>query len=160
MWYFSEEHKMLQQTVRQFARSELAPRIEKLDNEEGFNREAFHKMGDLGLLGITVAEEDGGAGLDATAATLVMEELGAVDASTTLSYLAHTILCVNQIGRNCSAEQKKQFLPKLISGEWIGGMGMSEPEAGSDIPIPPIHSPEISFGKYFCFCAELQFFPI
>lgn len=132
MWYFSEEHRMLQQTVRQFAKDDLAPKIEKLDHEEGFNREAFHKMGKLGLLGITVSEEDGGAGLDAIAATLAMEELGAVDASTTLSYLAHSILCVNQIGANASVEQKRQYLPKLISGEWIGGMGMSEPEAGSD----------------------------
>lgn len=132
MWFFSDEHKMLQETVRQFAQSELAPRIEKLDHEEGANREAFYKMGELGLLGILVPEEDGGAGLDAVAATLTMEEMGAVDASTTLSYLAHTILCVNQIGRNCSPEQKKKYLPKLISGEWLGGMGMSEPGAGSD----------------------------
>src|SRR4051794_25302053 len=99
MWFFSEEHKMLQQTVRQFAQSELAPRIEKLDNEEGFNRESFYKMGELGLLGILVPEADGGAGLDAVAATIAMEEMGAVDASTTLSYLAHTILCVNQIAK-------------------------------------------------------------
>ena len=132
MWFFSDEHKMLQDTVRQFAATELAPRIEKLDHEEGFNREAFRKMGELGLLGITVPEADGGAGLDAVAATIAMEEMGAVDASTTLSYLAHTILCVNQIGRNGSPEQKKKYLPKLISGEWIGGMGMSEPGAGSD----------------------------
>jgi isovaleryl-CoA dehydrogenase len=132
MWFFSEEHRMLQETVRQFSKEELAPRIEALDHEEGFNREAFLKMGHLGLLGITVAEEDGGAGQDAVAATIVMEEMGAVDASTTLSYLAHSILCVNQIGRNCSTEQKKRYLPKLISGEWIGGMGMSEPDAGSD----------------------------
>ena len=132
MWFFSDEHKMLQETVRQFAQSELAPRIEKLDHEEGCNRESFYKMGELGLLGILVPEEDGGAGLDAVAATLTMEEMGAVDASTTLSYLAHTILCVNQIGRNCSPEQKQKYLPKLISGEWLGGMGMSEPGAGSD----------------------------
>ena len=132
MWFFSDEHRLLQESVRQFSMQELAPRIEKLDNEEGFNRESFKKMGDLGLLGITVPEEDGGAGLDAVAATIVMEEMGAVDASTTLSYLAHSILCVNQIGRNASPEQKKRYLPKLISGEWIGGMGMSEPDAGSD----------------------------
>lgn len=77
-------------------------------------------------------EEDGGAGLGAVAATIAMEEMGAVDASTTLSYLAHAILCVNQLGRNGSPEQKQAYLPKLISGEWLGGMGMSEPEAGSD----------------------------
>jgi isovaleryl-CoA dehydrogenase len=132
MWFFSDEEKMLRDTVRQFATSELAPKIEKLDHEEGFNRESFLKMGSLGLLGITVPEADGGAGMGAVAATIVMEEMGAVDASTTLSYLAHSILCVNQIGRNADAEQKRRYLPSLISGEWIGGMGMSEPGAGSD----------------------------
>jgi isovaleryl-CoA dehydrogenase len=132
MWYFSDEHKMLQETVRQFAKTELAPRIEKLDHEEGFNRDAFFKMGELGLLGIIVPEADGGTGLDSVAACIAMEEIGAIDASTALSYLAHTILCVNQIAKNGNAEQKKKYLPKLISGEWIGGMGMSEPGAGSD----------------------------
>lgn len=132
MWFFSEEHRMLQETVRQFSSQYLEPQIQQLDHEEGFNREAFYKMGELGLLGITVSETDGGAGLDSVAATLVMEEMGSVDASTTLSYLAHSILCVNQIGRNGTVEQKKKYLPKLISGEWIGGMGMSEPDAGSD----------------------------
>jgi isovaleryl-CoA dehydrogenase len=132
MWFFSDEHRMLQNTVRQFATTHLLPKIEKLDHEEGFNRESFHVMGELGLLGIIVPEEDGGSGLDAVAATIAMEEMGAVDASTTLSYLAHTILCVNQIAVNGNAEQKKRLLPKLISGETLGGMGMSEPESGSD----------------------------
>ncbi len=132
MWFFSEEHRMLQNTVRQFALEELAPQISKLDEKEELNHAAFVKMGTLGLLGITVPEKEGGAGLDAVAATLVMEEMGAIDASTTLSYLAHTILCVNQIGKNGTPEQKKKFLPKLISGEWMGGMAMSEPDAGSD----------------------------
>ena len=132
MWFFSEEHRMLQQTVRQFAKQELAPKIEHLDHVEGFNRDSFQKMAELGLLGVIVPEADGGAGLDAVAATICMEEMGAVDASTALSYLAHTILCVNQITRNGSSDQKKRYLPKLLSGEWIGGMGMSEPDAGSD----------------------------
>lgn len=132
MWFFTDEHRMLQETVRNFARTELAPKIEKLDDEEGFNREAFHKMGELGLLGITAQEAYGGSGLDCVAATIAMEEMAAVDASTTLSYLAHSILCVNQISNNGSEEQKKKYLPKLCSGEWIGGMGMSEPGAGSD----------------------------
>lgn len=132
MWFFSDEEKLLRDSVRQFSRDTLGPKIEKLDAEEGFNREAFPKMGDLGLLGITVPEADGGAGLGAVAATLVMEEMAAVDASTTLSYLAHTILCVNQIALNGNADQKKRYLPKLISGEWIGGMGMTEPSSGSD----------------------------
>ena len=132
MWFFSDEQRMLQETVRQFANAELAPHIEKLDEEEGFNRDSFEKMGKLGLLGLTVAEADGGTEMGAVAATLAMEEMGAVDASTTLSYLAHAILCVNQLGTNSSVDQKRQFLPKLLSGEHIGGMGMSEPEAGSD----------------------------
>jgi len=132
IWYFSEEEKMLAESVKAFALAELAPKIEHLDEIESFNHHAFKKIGDLGLLGITVPEEDGGAGMGAVAATIVMEEMAAVDASTTLSYLAHTILCVNQIGRNGSKEQKQKYLPKLISGEHIGGMGMSEPGAGSD----------------------------
>ncbi|MBC7387089.1 MAG: acyl-CoA dehydrogenase family protein [Cryobacterium sp.] len=133
MWFFSDEQKMLAETVRQFARDELAPQIETLDHEEKFNDPAFRKMGDLGLLGISVKEEDGGAGLGAVEATIAMEEMGAVDASSTLSYLAHAILCVNQIGANGSAEQKSKYLPDLISGKKIGGMGMSEPGAGSDM---------------------------
>ena len=132
MWFFSDEHRMLQDTVRQFAQSELAPKIEHLDEVEGFNRDSFFKMGELGLLGIIVSEEDGGTGLDAVSATIAMEEMAAVDASTTLSYLAHSILCVNQIAYNGTKEQKQKFLPDLISGKKIGGMGMSEPGAGSD----------------------------
>jgi isovaleryl-CoA dehydrogenase len=132
MWYFTEEEKMLAESVRAFAKEHLAPVIEHLDETESFNAPAFKKIGEMGLLGITVKEEDGGAGLGAVAATLVMEEMAAVDASTTLSYLAHSILCVNQIGVNGSKEQKQKYLPKLISGEQIGGMGMSEPGAGSD----------------------------
>jgi isovaleryl-CoA dehydrogenase len=133
MWFFSDEQNMLLETVRQFSKEELGPKIEHLDAEESFNRESFFKMGELGLLGITVKEEDGGAGLGAVEATIVMEEMGAVDASTTLSYLAHAILCVNQIGANGTPEQKKKYLPDLISGKTLGGMGMSEPGAGSDM---------------------------
>lgn len=132
LWFFTEEENMLAETVRSFAKAELAPKIEHLDEVEGINQEAFKKLGDLGLLGITVPEADGGAGMGAVAATIAMEEMAAIDASTTLSYLAHSILCVNQIGTNGSKEQKQKYLPKLISGEHIGGMGMSEPGSGSD----------------------------
>ena len=132
MWFFSDEHRMIQETVRQFARTELAPKIESLDETEGFNREAITKLGELGLHGMTIAEADGGTALGAIAATIAMEEVSAIDASTGLSYLAHAILCVNQIGTNGSAEQKKKFLPKLLTGEHLGGMGMSEPDAGTD----------------------------
>ena len=132
MWFFSDEHRMLQKTVKEFALGELAPVIEKLDEKEEPNRKAITRMGELGLLGIITPEKDGGTGMDAVAATICMEEMGAVDASTTLSYLAHTILCVNQFTSNGSESQKKKYLPKLISGEHLGGMGMSEPGSGTD----------------------------
>ncbi len=132
MWFFSDEEKQLQETCRSFAKQELAPGAEKHDNDETFNESAFRKLGELGLLGITADPDYGGAGLGATAATIAMEELGKVCASTTLSYLAHAILCVNNISSNASKEQKAKTLPKLISGEHIGCMAMSEAGYGSD----------------------------
>jgi isovaleryl-CoA dehydrogenase len=132
MWFFNEEEKELQKVCRSFAEKELAPFAEQHDEKETFNLAAFKKMGELGLLGITADPEFGGAGLGATAATIVMEEFGKACAGSTLSYLAHTVLCVNNIQNNGSLEQKKKYLPKLISGEHIGCMGMSEPEFGSD----------------------------
>ena len=132
MWYFSEEEKQIQKMCRDFSRNELAPVAEKHDNEESFNMEAFKKMGEIGVLGITADPEYGGAGMGALAATIVMEEFGKSCASSTLSYLAHSILCVNNIQNNASDAQKELYLPKLITGEHIGCMGMSEPEYGSD----------------------------
>lgn len=132
MWDLTQEQKMLWDSVGQFAESELAPLAASLDEKEGFNDSAFRKMAGLGLLGITVSEEFGGTGLGAVEATLAMEQLSRRCASTTLSYLAHSILCVNNIYENASAAQKAKYLPRLISGEAIGAMGMTEPEAGSD----------------------------
>ncbi len=132
MWFFTEEEKDLQRLCKDFASKELAPFAEKHDHDESFNLSAFKKMGELGVLGITADPEYGGAGMGAVAATLVMEEFGAACAGSTLSYLAHSILCVNNIQNNGSAEQKAKYLPKLITGEHIGCMGMSEPEYGSD----------------------------
>lgn len=132
MWFFTNEENDLKEVCKEFARKELAPYAEKLDNQEAFNLNAFKKMGELGLLGITASPEFGGAGLGCLAATIVMEEFGRACASSTLSYLAHSILCVNNIEHNASQSQKEKFLPKLISGEHIGCMGMSEPEYGSD----------------------------
>lgn len=132
MWYFSDEEKQLVEVCREFAKNELAPFAEKHDHEETFNINAFKKMGELGLLGITADPEYGGSGLGATAATIVMEEFGKACAGSTLSYLAHSMLCVNNLEANGSAEQKAKYLPKLISGEHIGCMGMSEPGYGSD----------------------------
>ncbi len=132
MWFFTDEEKELQKVCADFARKELAPLASKHDEDETFNIEAFKKMGELGLLGVTADPKYGGAGLGAVAATIVMDEFGKVCASSTLSYLAHTILCVNNIENNASEKQKEKYLPKLITGEHIGCMGMSEPEYGSD----------------------------
>jgi isovaleryl-CoA dehydrogenase len=130
--FFQDTHLALKDSVRRFAESEVAPSAAELDEAQGFNEAALRKMGELGLLGITADPEHGGSGLDIVAATLVMEELGAVCASTTLSYLAHSILAVNNLSTNGSKEQKAKYLPRLCSGEWIGAMAMSEPGAGSD----------------------------
>ncbi len=132
MWFFTDEERELQSVCRDFAQKELAPHAEEHDREQTFNIDAFRKMGEIGVLGITADPEYGGAGLGAVASTIVMEEFGKVCASSTLSYLAHAILCVNNISANGSKAQKEKYLPKLISGEWIGCMGMSEPEFGSD----------------------------
>jgi isovaleryl-CoA dehydrogenase len=130
--FFNDTHLALKETVRRFAESEIAPRAAELDESQGFNEKALRKMGELGLLGITASGAHGGSELDVVAATLVMEELGAVCASTTLSYLAHAILAVNNLSTNGSEVQKSKYLPRLCSGEWIGAMAMSEASAGSD----------------------------
>jgi isovaleryl-CoA dehydrogenase len=132
MWFFTPEEKELQNLCKDFATNEIAPKASYHDETQTFNIDVFKKIGELGLLGITASPDFGGAGLGATAATIVMEEFGKVCASTTLSYLAHSMLCVNNIDKNASKQQKEKFLPKLISGEHIGCMGMSEPEYGSD----------------------------
>ena len=132
VWYFSPEDNQLRELCREFAEAEVAPAVEKHDEEEKLNLVAFKKLGELGLLGITAGPEYGGAGAGAMAATIVMEELGRVCPALALSYLAHSILCINNIQNNASPEQKAKFLPPLISGEHIGCMGISEPECGSD----------------------------
>ena len=104
MWFFTDEEKELQKVCRDFAQNELAPYAQEHDEKETFNINAFKKMGELGLLGITADPKYGGSGLGATAATIVMEEFGAVCASSTLSYLAHSILCVNNIQQNGSED--------------------------------------------------------
>ncbi len=132
MMEWTSDQKLLHKTVADFAQKELLPLASHIDETETWNKPAFHKMADLGLLGITVSEEFGGIALGATEATLVMETLGTVCASTTLSYLAHSILTVNNLFLNASQAQKEKYLPSLISGKWIGAMAMTEPGAGSD----------------------------
>lgn len=129
----TSEHGMLRETVKAFATSEVEPQAHEFDRKEQFNLPLFRKLGELGLLGITVPEAYGGAGMDATAAVIVHEELSASDPGFTLAYLAHSMLCVNNLAINGSDEQRKKYLPKLCSGEWVGAMAMSEPSVGTDV---------------------------
>ena len=129
----TEEHAMLREMVRNFAEEEVEPQALEHDRDEKFNTALFRRLGDLGLLGITVEEEYGGVGMDATAVAIVNEELGYSDPGFCLAYLAHAQLMVNNIAFNGSEEQKARILPKVCSGEWIGCMGMSEPGYGTDV---------------------------
>ena len=124
---------IVRDTVRQFTAAEIAPRADEIDQTNEFPRDLWPRMGDLGLHGITVSEEYGGAGLGYLAHTVVMEEVSRGSASVGLSYGAHSNLCVNQIFRNGNDEQKRRYLPSLISGEHVGALAMSESDAGSDV---------------------------
>ncbi|HET7849214.1 MAG TPA: isovaleryl-CoA dehydrogenase [Pseudolabrys sp.] len=127
------EIEMLRKTVNGFAQDRIAPRADEIDRANAFPRELWPEMGKLGLHGITVEEEWGGAGLGYLAHCVAMEEISRASAAVGLSYGAHSNLCVNQIRRNGDPEQKRRYLPKLISGEHVGALAMSEPDAGSDV---------------------------
>src|SRR5882757_2372786 len=128
-----EEVDQLRETVQAFAQDKIAPRAEKIDRSNKFPRDLWPQMGSLGLHGITVEEEWGGSGLGYLAHCVAMEEVSRASASVGLSYGAHSNLCVNQIRINGTEEQRRRYLPKLISGAHVGALAMSEPGAGSDV---------------------------
>jgi len=128
-----EDVAMLRESLQQFTATEITPRAAQIDRTDQFPVDLWRKFGDLGVLGVTVAEDYGGTDMGYLAHIVAMEEISRGSASVGLSYGAHSNLCVNQINRNGTAWQKKQFLPKLVSGEWVGALAMSEPNAGSDV---------------------------
>ena len=132
-FHLVETVDMIREQVNAFARDEIAPRAEAIDRDNEFPNDLWEKMGDMGLLGMTVPEEFGGTGLGYIEHVVVMEEISRASASVGLSYGAHSNLCVNQINRNGTTAQKQKYLPKLCSGEHVGALAMSEPNAGSDV---------------------------
>ena len=129
----SEEHQILQKTLKSFVKKEVEPQALAQDRKEKFNTTLFKKLGPLGLLGLTIDTKYGGSGLDAKALVIAHEELSFSDPGFTLAYLAHAVLCTHNIFTNANEEQKKRWLPKLCSGEWVGAMAMSEAGAGTDV---------------------------
>lgn len=129
----SEEHLMVREMVKSFVKESVEPQALEFDRKEEFNLPLFKELGEMGLLGITVPEEFGGAGMDATAAAIIHEELSASDPGFALAYLAHSMLFVNNLAVNGNQQQKEKFLPAVCSGESIGCMAMSEADAGTDV---------------------------
>ena len=129
----SDEHSMLRQMVAEFTNDHVEPQAEEFDQKECLNTELFKSLGDLGLLGITIPAEAGGAGMDTVAAVIAHEELSKSDPGFCLAYLAHSMLFVNNFYYCSNEEQRGRYLDAVITGEWVGGMAMSEPGHGTDV---------------------------
>jgi isovaleryl-CoA dehydrogenase len=142
-----ETNDMLREQVNQFSATEIAPLAQATDQDNEFPNQLWKKMGDMGLLGITCDEQYGGAGMGYLAHSIAMEEISRASASIGLSYGAHSNLCVNQIHRHGTDQQKSKYLPKLISGDHIGALAMSEPGAGSDVVSMQLKA-ELKGGNY------------
>jgi isovaleryl-CoA dehydrogenase len=130
---FTDEHELLRQTVRQFVQNRVEPQALEHDQSATFNTGLLAELGALGLIGVTIPEADGGAGMDATASVIVHEELAYSDPGFALSYLAHALLFVNNFYWAAGAAQRKRYLPGALSGKLVGGMGMTEPAVGTDV---------------------------
>ena len=131
--YATDEHELLRQTVRQFVQNRVEPQAMEHDEAQTFNTGLLRELGDLGLIGVTIPDADGGAGMDATASCIVHDELAYSDPGFTLGYLAHALLFVNNFYWAGNAAQRKKYLPKVLSGETVGAMGMTEPAVGTDV---------------------------
>ncbi len=128
----TDEHRLLRDTVLAFARRELGPIADEIDRNDAFPPDLFRRLGELGVLGVTVPKEYGGAGADLLSGVLIIEQLARVSASVALSYGAHANLCVNNLYQNGSEAQRRRYLPGLCSGELVGALAITEPDAGSD----------------------------
>jgi isovaleryl-CoA dehydrogenase len=133
LFHPTDEHRLLRKTMSDFTRNEVEPQAAEFDQKGCLNRPLFRKLGELGVLGVTVPDEHGGAGLDTVAAVIVHHELAKSDPGFCLGYLAHSMLFVNNFFHSANDAQRKRYLPKTLTGEWIGGMGMTEPGAGTDV---------------------------
>jgi isovaleryl-CoA dehydrogenase len=133
LFHPTDEHRMLRELVAEFTQAEVEPQAEEYDQKQCLNMGLFRKLGDLGLLGVTIPAEHGGAGMDATAAVIVHHELSKSDPGFCLAYLAHAMLFVNNFFHSANAAQRERWLPGVLSGEVVGGMGMTEPGYGTDV---------------------------